>query len=195
MYCLGVVANYVTSLIFLVFFLSLLVWYNSAKEKSSRGAEGNYCFLNCGVSKITYFTLNERYYLRNRKCPGICILKMNFYSFLQKVSPGTCSISVWLYWGYMQILHPKEERELWVFLAHFPWSSLLCPSTFMFSHLCCAGDTALITHSLHCYGSTLLMSVNRHCFFLTPTVTLPGVAVKCRADCAWEEHPGQGPLL
>lgn len=40
-----------------------------------------------------------------------CFLKMNFYSSLQMMSPGMCSISVWLYWGYGQVLLPAESEE------------------------------------------------------------------------------------
>lgn len=45
------------------------------------------------------------------------------------------------------MFHPKEQRELWVFLGCFPQSSLLPLLSFLYSHLCSASHAAMLPSS------------------------------------------------
>lgn len=109
-----------------------------------------------------------------------------------------CSISVWLYWGYIQMLLPAESEENYKsFQATFHDS--LSASLLMFFHFCCAGDAAVIPHSVHLYRGTstlLLLSLWKGIAAFSPVWEHFSEPPPCAGPgCPWDNLPERGLLL
>lgn len=107
-----------------------------------------------------------------------------------------CSISVWLYWEYIQYCSlQRVKRTISLFRS---LSKILSASLLMF-HFCCADDAALIPHSLHLHRGTstiLPLSLWKDVVAFSPVWKHFSESSPCAGPgCAWDNLPEWGLLL